>query len=125
MQLNNHIVKTNKDGLLLSPEKELNISQGDISIEISQVSKTKQVPEKETEQSLKFNCNQCDMRFKNKQGLNIHIGKSHKVELLLTPEKERITSQEDISLNTSQFECTREETDITHTLATQLSCEQP
>ena len=91
MQLNNHIVKTNKDGLLLSPEKELNISQGDISIEISQVSKTKQVPEKETEQSLKFNCNQCDMRFKKYKGLNIHIRKAHKVELLLTPEKDRIT----------------------------------
>ena len=40
-----------------------------------------------------FTCDQCDAIFKTKNGLNIHIGKAHKVkEALRSPEKLRETS---------------------------------
>ena len=59
------------------------------------VIETKKVSEKRTEYSLKINCSQCDLKFKNEKGLNIHIGKAHKAGLLPTPEEECSTSEGD------------------------------
>ena len=39
-----------------------------------------------------FKCNHCDVTFKSEKGLNIHIGKSHKLIIQITPEKERSAS---------------------------------
>ena len=47
-----------------------------------------------------FQCTQCEENFKTEKGLNIHIGRMHKENVIeSTPEKERGSAQNDLSLN--------------------------
>ena len=60
--------------------------------------------------NLNYKCTQCEGNFKSEKGLNIHIGKAHKKEELITPEKGRGNSaQEELSLTlTPTKECRKE-----------------
>ena len=47
-----------------------------------------------------FQCTKCEENFKTEKGLNIHIGRMHKENVIeSTPEKERCSAQNDLSLN--------------------------
>ena len=47
-----------------------------------------------------FQCTQCEDNFKTEKGLNIHIGNMHKENVIeSTPQKERGTAQNELSLN--------------------------
>ena len=63
-----------------------------------------------------FKCNHCDLSFKNKKGLRIHVGKAHNVVLQETPEKERSNSlSEELSLSLTPIKSKRDEEKIVET----------
>ena len=69
-----------------------------------------------------FKCNNCDLTFKNDEGLKIHIGKTHKSFDLKTPEKERsISVIEEPSLNlTPVNSCRREDEAVNEDITTDI-----
>ena len=60
--------------------------------------KSKNYVVSESEEANIYDCSKCEMNFKTEKGLNIHVGKAHKSETPSTPEKERSSSTQDISL---------------------------
>ena len=64
--------------------------------------------------NLNIKCPQCELSFKTEKRLNIHIGKAHIKQELLTPEKDRVVSaQDDLSLTLTPPNVCREELEDT------------
>ena len=100
--------------------KERESRKSEVTVNVAEhcVSKNSDLETPET-----YFCNHCETNFKTEKGLNIHVGKVHKEDVLeSTPEKELVEVQDESSLLLTPIREVREEPQTEDINACQLVC---